>query len=87
VLGVAEHVYANYDAGELDRNYASTWDRLPTLTRWELAVTKTVGPAPPFAPGALAEAAFAVILATAGHPTLADERAPRSNREALKANG
>ena len=29
VLGIWEHVYSNYDAGELDFEYASTWEGLP----------------------------------------------------------
>jgi hypothetical protein len=33
------------------------------------AATKTVGPAPTFAPGALAEAALLLLLATVRHPT------------------
>ena len=70
ILGVGAHVYANYDAGVLDQQYSSTWDRLPEVTRWLLAMSKTVGPSPPFAPGALAEAGLGVLLATLRHPAL-----------------
>jgi hypothetical protein len=76
-LGIAEHVYANYDSGELDRRYSSTWGSLSEWRRWELAMTKTVGPSPPFAPGALAEGALAVLIATIGHPALARGDLPR----------
>ena len=68
VFGIWEHVESNYDAGELDFEYADSWERLPDSTRWWLAVSKTVGPSPPLAPGALAQAALCVLLATVRHP-------------------
>ena len=70
IWGIWEHVYANYDAGGLDFEYANTWDGLAESTRWWLAVTKTVGPSPPLAPGALAQAGLAVLIATLRHPML-----------------
>jgi len=70
VWGIWEHVYANYDAGGLDFEYTNTWDGLAESTRWWLAVTKTVGPSPPLAPGALAQASLAVLIATLRHPML-----------------
>jgi hypothetical protein len=70
IFGIWEHVESNYDSGELDRNYADTWDTLPQTTRWWLAVSKTVGPSPPLAPGALAQASVCVLLATLRHPAL-----------------
>ncbi len=70
VLGIWEHIEANHDAGPLDRRYAATWESLSTPDQWWLAARKGVGPSPPLAPGALAEAGFAVLLATAGHPAL-----------------
>lgn len=73
-FGVWEHVAGNYDAGPLDYRYSSSWDTLNEATRWWLAVTKTVGPAPPLAAGALAQAALAVLLATLRHPALARAR-------------
>jgi len=75
-VGVGEHVFANYDAGSLDQRYAKTWDSLSEPARWWLAISKTVGPSPPFAPGALAEAGLAVLLTTVGHPALASEDTP-----------
>jgi len=69
-LGIWEHIEANHDAGPLDRRYAATWETLSTPSQWWLAARKVVGPAPPLAPGALAEAGIAVLLATAGHPAL-----------------
>lgn len=78
VIGIWEHVYANYDAGALDRRYAETWESLPEATRWWLALTKSVGPSPPLAPGALAQAALCVLLATQRHPALRRERAPEA---------
>jgi hypothetical protein len=69
-LGSAVHVYANYDAAPLDRRYEATWESLPEATRWWLALTKSVGPSPPLAPGALAQAGLCVLLATLRHPAL-----------------
>lgn len=76
VVGVWEHVAANYEAGELDRRYASSWEQLSEPTRWWLALTKSVGPSPPLAPGVLAQAGLCVLLATQRHPALRKERAP-----------
>jgi hypothetical protein len=70
VWGIWEHVYSNYDAGELDFEYANTWANLSEPERWWLATTKTVGPAPPLAPAALAQAGLCVLLATLRHPEL-----------------
>src|SRR5262249_58491373 len=67
LLGVWEHVEGNYDAGPLDQNYSDRWDSLPASTQWWLAVSKTVGPSPPLAPGALAQAGLCVLLATVRH--------------------
>ena len=76
LLGVGEHVYANFDAGPLDQHYGSGWDGLPLPTRAWLAVSKTVGPSPPLAPGALAQAGVCALLAASRHPALARRRAP-----------
>jgi hypothetical protein len=73
VWGIWEHVAANYDAAPLDFHYTDTWDNLPETTRWWLALSKTVGPSPPLAPGALAQASLCVLLATLRHPALRDE--------------
>jgi hypothetical protein len=78
VIGVWEHIASNYDAGPLDFRYTNLWDSLPELSRWWLAVSKSVGAAPPLAPGALAQAALAVLLATVGHPALERVAARRS---------
>ena len=69
--GVWEHVYSNYDAGPLDYRYGETWDSLSEASRWWLAITKTVGPSPPLAPGALSQASLCVLLATLRHPRFA----------------
>jgi hypothetical protein len=82
VLGVGEHVYSNYDAGALDQRYATSWDRLSEMDRWGLAVTKSVGPSPPFAPGAMAVAGLAVLLSTVQHPALARSRSLESEPSA-----
>jgi hypothetical protein len=66
-FGVYAHVAANYDAGFLDQRYAGTWEALPIVSRWWYALTKSVGPAPPLAPGALAQTALLLFLATFTH--------------------
>jgi hypothetical protein len=38
--------------------------------RWWAALSKTVGPAPPIAPGVLAQASLALLLSTIRHPAL-----------------
>lgn len=63
-IGIWQHVAANYDAGPLDYRYADLWDSLSEPTRWWLALTKTVGPAPLLAPGALAQAGACILLST-----------------------
>ena len=70
VVGIWRHVDGNFDAGSLDQEYAATWDTLSLAHRWWLAISKTVGPSPPLAPGALAQAAFCALLATMRHPAL-----------------
>lgn len=69
-VGVWQHIAANYDAGPLDRRYGQTWEGMSTLSRWWLAARKGVGPSPPLAPGALAQAGLCVLLATVRHPAL-----------------
>jgi hypothetical protein len=64
VVGIWQHVYGNYDAGPLDREYTDTWDSLSEGTRWWLALSKSVGPSPPLAPAALAQVGLSVMLAT-----------------------
>ena len=51
------------------------WEGMSTLSRWWLAARKGVGPSPPLAPGALAQAGFCVLLATVRHPSLRRDRA------------
>ncbi|WP_248962142.1 hypothetical protein [Sphaerisporangium perillae] len=64
LYGVYAHVAANHDAGVLDQRYAATWDTLPAISQWWYALTKMVGPAPPLAPGMLAQSALILLLAT-----------------------
>ncbi len=70
LTGMVLHVHENLDAGPLDRVFAATWDGLAALDQWWLAITGGVGPAPVLAPGALAEIALALLLATVRHPGL-----------------
>ena len=66
VYGVLDHVLVNYGSGALDQSYAESWNTLPTLQKWWLAVTKTVGPAPTLAPGVLGQSALLLLLASVG---------------------
>ncbi|MFI7707657.1 hypothetical protein [Nonomuraea sp. NPDC049480] len=58
--GVFVHVSVNYGAGASD----SEWSTLSPLTQWWYALTKTVGFAPPLAPGMLAQSALMLLLAS-----------------------
>ena len=69
-VGVWQHIQANYDAGPLDRRYGQTWEGMSAMSCWWLAARKSVGPSPPLAPGALAQAGLCVLLATMRHPAL-----------------
>ena len=70
LIGIWEHVEANYEAGELDYRTADTWETMPEATRWWLAISKSIGPSPPLAPTALAEVSLCVLFATWRHPAL-----------------
>jgi hypothetical protein len=63
-FGVYAHVAANHGAGMFDGRYADTWESLSPLTQWWYALTKSVGPAPPLAPGMLAQSALLLLLTT-----------------------
>jgi hypothetical protein len=71
-IGVGVHVWQNYDAAPLDFRYTASWPTTPEPVRWLLAFTDTVGPTPSLAPLALAFISCCLILATLGHPALAD---------------
>jgi hypothetical protein len=63
VYGVVQHVVVNYEFGALDAVYGQEWESLPVPQRWWHALTKTVGPSPPLAPGVLGQAALLLLLA------------------------
>ncbi|MEV4807401.1 hypothetical protein AB0K18_46040 [Nonomuraea sp. NPDC049421] len=58
--GVLMHVVANHGMGAMDPD----WDSLSPLSQWWSALTKSVGGAPPLAPGMLAQAALLLLLAS-----------------------
>ena len=64
--GVLDHVLVNFGSGALDQRYSESWETLPVLQQWWLAVTKTVGPAPTLAPGVLGQSALLLVLASLG---------------------
>jgi hypothetical protein len=63
-VGVWRHVNANYEAGPLDRVYTDRWESMSETDRWFRAAIQSVGPSPTLAPGALAETALAVLIAS-----------------------
>lgn len=70
LVGIALHVNENYTAGPLDFRYETAWDRMSEASRWWTAFTKSVGPAPTLAPGALALVALLLLLAARRHTAL-----------------
>ncbi len=74
-VGVWQHIVANYDVAPLDYRYAQTWDGMSAVSRWWLAARKGVGPSPPLAPGALAQAGLCVLLVAVRHPALHTDQA------------
>ena len=76
--GVLDHVLVNYESGALDQRYVESWDTLPALQQWWLAVTKTVGPAPTLAPGVLGQSALLLLLASVGRTRRRAEAQPAS---------
>ncbi|MGN9780335.1 hypothetical protein ACTMTF_02830 [Nonomuraea sp. ZG12] len=63
-FGVYAHVAANFTMGSFDQSLDETWAGLSVVTQYWYALTKSVGSAPPLAPGMLAQAALLVLLAT-----------------------
>ncbi|MET8989766.1 hypothetical protein ABZW49_30330 [Nonomuraea wenchangensis] len=58
--GVFMHVSVNHGMGSM----ATEWDTLSPLSQWWYAFTKTVGTAPPLAPGMLAQSSLLLLLAS-----------------------
>ena len=79
VYGVLDHIVVNYESGALDQRYSQSWDTLPALQQWWLAVTKTVGPAPTLAPGVLGQSALLLLLASVGKTRRRVEVEPTSH--------
>jgi hypothetical protein len=79
IVGVVAHLNGNYESGPLDYRYMETWATMSEAAKWWAAISKTVGPAPPIAPGVLAQAALAVFFATLRHPAMANSSMPRDN--------
>jgi hypothetical protein len=69
-VGIALHIIENYKAGPLDEKYSLLWDSMSELERWWAAFSKSLGPAPTFAPAALVLVALLVLVATQRHPVL-----------------
>ena len=65
VVGTWRHALANFEAGPLHRDFASTWQTMSGWSQWWAALTKQVGPAAPLTPLALALVAVLVVIAAA----------------------
>ena len=74
-LGIALHINENYTAAPLDFRYQDAWATMSEPQRWWAAFSKSVGPAPTFAPAALAEIGLLVLVATRRHPALRSDLA------------
>ena len=64
IYGIIDHVAVNYNSGPLDARFADTWESQSPTQRWWYAATKSVGPAPPLAPGVLAQTALLLLCAS-----------------------
>jgi hypothetical protein len=73
-VGVGLHITENYSAGPLDQRYSAIWETMNEPARWWAAFTKSVGPAPTFAPAALAEVALLLLISTMGAGAVASRR-------------
>jgi hypothetical protein len=62
--GVVDHTVVNLGSGPLDYRFTDTWDSMSPIRQWWYAFTKTVGPSPTLAPGALGLAAVLLLLAS-----------------------
>jgi hypothetical protein len=76
-VGVALHINENYVAGPLDQRYERLWAGMSEVERWWAAFSKAVGPAPTFAPAALALVALVLLVATQRHPAIREQRTRR----------
>ncbi|MDP9245757.1 MAG: hypothetical protein M3O64_03810 [Chloroflexota bacterium] len=70
-IGVGLHITENYSAGPLDQRSSAVWETMSEPSRWWAAFTKSVGPAPTFAPAALAEVALLLLISTIGGGAIA----------------
>lgn len=70
LFGIAMHVLENTHSGHLGPLYGLEYKQLPRLERLWLGLTKTVGKAPPLAPGLLGQSALLVLLGTLGRRSL-----------------
>lgn len=69
LLGVYEHIAANFRSGPLDFRYTDRWPTMSEWSRWWAAATGAVGPSPALAPAILALAGACLAFATLGRTT------------------
>ena len=80
LFGMYRHAAENRDAGALDSTYSQSWETRSPMSQWYLAVTKSVGPTPPLAPGVLGQSALLVLLSTVGLGRTVTGPGPRPSR-------
>jgi hypothetical protein len=72
LYGIAIHVLDNMWAGHLGPRFGPEFKQLPRIERLWYGATKTVGKAPPLAPGMLGQSALLVALSTLGRGKVKD---------------
>lgn len=72
LFGIAYHILKNLHAGHLDPAFGLAFKELSRPEQIWYAATKTVGEAPPLAPGMLGQAALLVALGTLGRGSVKD---------------
>lgn len=72
LYGIAIHVLENMHSGHLGPLYGPEFKQFPRIERLWFGMTKTVGVAPPLAPGMLGQSALLVLLGTLGRRDVRD---------------
>ena len=66
LVGIWQHLAANYDTAPLDYRYTDIWETMTRLERWWAVLSGAVGPAPLLASGILLQVGVAFAALTGG---------------------
>ncbi len=66
IVGIWQHLAANYDVAPLDARYTDQWELMPESERWWAVLSGAVGPAPLLAAGMLLQMGVALAALTGG---------------------